>query len=127
MGYFSELDTRMKEERVGVGYGTHSEQLVCRYEDLKERCDELMCENAPNSTDTYFSKSDLLYAPIDCFDSISSVLCAMEAVKLHLEERYGITVGDEYSKLDEVYDDPNQISIYEIVCFTPIIHSANVA
>ena len=71
MGYFSELDLINRENYTDRSYHGFEEQLLWRYEDLKERYSLLSREGAPMHGDDYFSKNDYRYAPIECFNSRS--------------------------------------------------------
>ena len=51
MGYFSELDLIAKEEYADPSYHGFEEQLLWRYEDLKDRYRELLDSGAPTSGD----------------------------------------------------------------------------
>ena len=55
MGYFSELDLTRKTEYVDRSYHGFEEQLLWRYEDLKNRYQALLNSDAPTSGDDYFS------------------------------------------------------------------------
>lgn len=116
MGYFSELDLIAKEEYADRSYHGFEEQLLWRYEDLKDRYRELLDSGAPTSGDDYFSKDDYRYAPIDYFTTLSDVYRAMEIAREDLETKCDITVredGNIESKDEE--EDPNQITMFEIV------------
>ena len=54
MGYFSELDLTNRENYIDRSYHGFEEQLLWRYEDLKERYSSLSREGAPiNGDDQY--------------------------------------------------------------------------
>ena len=64
MGYFSELDITRKEEYVDRSYHGFEEQLLWRYEALRDRYSELLDADAPRIGDDHFSDDDYRYAPI---------------------------------------------------------------
>ena len=117
MGYFSELDLNNKENYIDCSYHGFEEQLLWRYEDLKERYSRLLRVNAPVHGDDYFSKNDYRYSPIDCFNTLSDVYRAMEIVKEDLEEKCGIVIDDEANpkEANDEEKDENQISLFEVV------------
>ena len=84
MGYFSELDLTRKTEYVDRSYHGFEEQLLWRYEDLKNRYQALLNSDAPTSGDDYFTTDDYRYAPIQCFKTIRDVWRAMEIAKEEL-------------------------------------------
>ena len=87
MGYFSELDLTNRENYIDRSYHGFDEQLLWRYEDLKERYSRFLREGAPINGDDYFSKNDYRYSPINCFNTLSDVYRAMEIVKTTLAKR----------------------------------------
>lgn len=115
--YFSELDLINRENYTDRSYHGFEEQLLWRYEDLKERYSLLSREGAPMHGDDYFSKNDYKYAPIECFNTLSDVYRAMEIAKENLEEKCDITIDDDGNVVEctEEEDDPNQISLFEVV------------
>ena len=116
MGYFSELDLTRKEEYADRSYHGFEEQLLWRYEDLRDRYLELLDTDAPCVGDDYFSKDDYRYAPIGCFRTIEDIYRAMKIAKEDLESECGIVVEEEGSfdnKREEEFD-PDQITIYEL-------------
>ena len=117
MGYFSELDIEHTENRTDNSYHGYEEQLLWRYEDLKERYSLLSREGAPMHGDDYFSKNDYRYAPIECFNTLSDVYRAMEIAKEDLEEKCDMIIDDEGNVVEctEEEDDPNQLSLFEVV------------
>ena len=117
MGYFSELDLTNRENYTDRSYHGFEEQLLWRYEDLKERYSLLSRECAPMHGDDYFSKNDYRYAPIECFNTLSDVYRAMEIAKEDLEERCDMIIDDESNVVEcaEEEDDPNQLSLFEVV------------
>ena len=117
MGYFSELDLINRENYTDRSYHSFEEQLLWRYEDLKERYSLLSREGAPINGDDYFSKNDYRYAPIECFNTLSDVCRAMEIAKEDLEEKCDMIIDDDGNVVEctEEEDDPNQISLFEVV------------
>ena len=116
MGYFSELDLIAKEEYADRSYHGFEEQLLWRYEDLKNRYQALLNSGAPTSGDDYFSKDDYRYVPSECFATLADVDRAMEIAKEELEDKCDIIVredGNIESKDEE--EDPNQLTMFEIV------------
>ena len=116
MGYFSELDLTNRENYIDRSYHGFEEQLLWRYEDLKERYSLLSRECAPMHGDDYFSKNDYRYAPLECFNTLSDVYRAMEIAKEDLKEKCDIIIDDDGNvECTEEEDDPNQISLFEVV------------
>ena len=117
MGYFSELDLINRENYIDRSYHGFKEQLLWHYEDLKERYSLLSREGAPMHGDDYFSKNDYRYAPIECFNTLSDVYRAMEIAKEDLEEKCDMIIDDEGNVVEctEEEDDPNQLSLFEVV------------
>ena len=117
MGYFSELDLINRENYTDRSYHGFEEQLLWRYEDLKERYSLLSREGAPMHGDDYFSKNDYRYAPIECFNTLSDVYRAMEIAKEDHEEKCDMIIDDEGNVVEcaEEEDDPNQLSLFEVV------------
>ena len=117
MEYFSELDLINRENYTDRSYHGFEEQLLWRYEDLKERYSLLSREGAPMHGDDYFSKNDYRYSPIDCFNTLSDVYRAMEIAKEDLEEKCDMIIDDEGNVVEcaEEEDDPNQLSLFEVV------------
>ena len=115
--YFSELDLTNQENYIDRSYHGFEEQLLWRYEDLKERYSLLSREGAPIYGDDYFSKNDYKYAPIECFNTLSDVCRAMEIAKKDLEEKCDMIIDDDDNVVEctEEEDDPNQISLFEVV------------
>ena len=116
MGYFSALGLIAKEEYADRSYHGFEEQLLWRYEDLKDRYQALLNIDAPTCGDDYFSKDDYRYAPIEYFTTLADVYHAMEIAKEDLEEKCNIIVREDGSienKDDE--ENPNQITMFEIV------------
>ena len=117
MGYFSELDLINRENYIDRSYHGFEEQLLFRYEDLKERYSLLSCEGAPMHGDDCFSKKDYLYAPIECFNTLFDIYRAMEIAKEDLEEKCDMIIDDDGNIINssEEEEDPNQLSLFEVV------------
>ena len=117
MGYFSELDIINRENYTDRSYHGFEEQLLWRYEDLKERYSLLSRDGAPINGDDYFTKNDYRYAPLECFNTLSDVYYAMEIAKEDLEEKCDIIIDDDGNVVEcaEEEDDPNQLSLFEVV------------
>ena len=117
MGYFSELDLTNRKNYIDRSYHGFEEQLLWRYEDLKEKYSLLSREGAPMHGNDYFSKNDYRYAPIECFKTLSDVYRAMEIAKEDLEEKCDMIIDDDGNVVEytEEKDDPNQISLFEVV------------
>ena len=117
MGYFSELDITRKEEYVDRSYHGFEEQLLWRYEALRDRYSELLELEAPCVGDDHFSDDDYRYAPIEYFRTIEDVYRAMEIAKEDLETKCNIILRDE-ERLEGAEDedeDPDQMTVFEIV------------
>lgn len=116
MGYFSELDIAAREESVDRSYHGFEEQLLWRYEDLKDRYRELLNMDAPINGDDYFSRNDYRYAPVEYFTTVEDVYRAMEIAKEDLKTKCDITVRDDGSiENKDEEEDPNQLTMLEIV------------
>ena len=117
MGYFSENQIELQDKYSDQSYHGFEEQLLWRYEDLKDRYQALLNIDAPTCGDDYFSKDDYRYAPIEYFTTLADVYHAMEIAKEDLEEKCNIIVREDGSiaKKDDDEEDPNQITIFEIV------------
>ena len=117
MGCFSELDLINRENYTDRSYHGFEKELLWRYEDLKERYSLLSREGAPMHGDDYFTKNDYRYAPIECFNTLSDVYRAMEIAKEDLEEKCDMIIDDEGNVVEcaEEEDDPNQLSLFEVV------------
>ena len=57
------------------------------------------------------------YAPIECFNTLSDVYRAMEIAKEDLEEKCDMIIDDEGNVVEcaEEENDPNQLSLFEVV------------
>ena len=115
MGYFSELDLTRKTEHRDRSYHGFEDQLLWRYEDLKDRYLELLDTDAPASGDDYFTTDDYRYAPIHYFKTIRDVWRAMEIVKEDLAEKCDIIVHEDGNIENKDEADTNQITMLEIV------------
>ena len=117
MGYFSKLNLIAKEEYADQSYHGFEEQLLWRYEDLKDRYQALLNIDALACGDDYFCKDYYRYAPIEYFTTLADVYHAMEIAKEDLEEKCNIIVREDGSiaKKDDDEEDPNQITMFEIV------------
>ena len=126
MGYFSEFDLINRENYIDRSYHGFEEQLLWRYEDLKERYSRLLRANAPVHGDDYFSKNDYRYSPINCFNTLSDVYRAMEIVKEDLEEKCDIVIDDEVNPKEAIDEDKdeNQISLFEVVLLPSWLQTA---
>ena len=127
MGYFSDLDLNERGMREESRCPSQKDMLLCRYNDLCERYEELLSCDAPTFGDEYFGKSDYLYAPIECFNTLRDVRCAMDIAAEELEARFKFFVGKASAERieDPEEEDPNQIT-FELV-FLPILHDFSVA
>ena len=115
MGYFSELDLTRKEKYADRSYHGFEEQLLWRYEDLKDRYQALLNIDAPTSGDDYFSKDDYRYVPIEYFTTLADVWRAMEIDKEDLAEKCDIIVREDGNIENKDEADTNQIAMLEIV------------
>ena len=116
MGYFSELDLTRKTEYGDRSYHGFEDQLLWRYEDLKDRYLELLDIDAPASGDDCFTTDDYRYAPIHCFKTIRDVWRAMEIAKEDLAAKCDIIVCEDGAiENKDNEEDPNQITMFEIV------------
>lgn len=116
MGYFLGLDLIAKEEYSDQSYHGFEEQLLWRYEDLKNRYQALLNSDVPTSGDDYFCKDDYRYAPVEYFTTLADVYHAMEIAKEDLEEKCNIIVcEDGCIEIKDEEEDPNQITVFEIV------------
>ena len=117
MGYFSEKQIESQDKYLDRSYHGFEDQLLWRYEDLKDRYLELLDIDAPASGDDYFTTDDYRYAPIHCFETIRDVWRAMEIAKEDLAAKCDIIVCEDgtIENKDNEEEDPNQITVYEIV------------
>jgi hypothetical protein len=116
MGYFSKLNLGIQENDIDRSYPSFEDQLLWRYEDLKNRYMELIEVAVPAARDDYFNSDDYRYAPVECFKTLSDVYRAIEIAKSDLERKCGIIVRDDGS-IETIDDDEDldQITVYEIV------------
>ena len=117
MGYFSEKQIELQDNRSDQSYRGFEDQLLWRYEDLKERYAELSDIGAPFVGDDCFCSDDYRYAPISCFKTIRDILRALEIAKEDLETKYNVTVREDGSveKKADDEEDPQRITAFEIV------------
>ena len=117
MGYFSEKQIELQDKYSDQSYHGFEDQLLWRYEDLKDRYLELLDMDAPISGDDYFTTDDYRYASIHCFKTIRDVWRAMEIAKEDLAEKCNIIVHEDGSieNKNDDEEDPNQITMFEIV------------
>ena len=116
MGYFSEK-MELQGKYSDQSYHGFEEQLRWRYEDLRDRRRELLDVDAPVCGDDYFTTDDYRYAPIQCFKTIRDVWRAMEIAKEDLAKKCDIIVREDgtIENKDNEEEDPNQITVFEIV------------
>ena len=117
MGYFSENQIELQDKYSDQSYHGFEDQLLWRYEDLKDRYLELLDMDAPISGDDYFTTDDYRYAPTYCFKTIRDVWRAMEIAKEDLAAKCNIIVHEDVSieNKDNDDEDPDQITMIEIV------------
>ena len=118
MCYFSELDIRRKDEYTDRSYYGYREQLLSRYEELKERYEELLRSDAACFCDEGFGAYDYRYAPIECFRSIEDVYRAMKIAREDLCSECDIILQDDIESVDAGEDeeeDSEQITLFEVV------------
>ena len=117
MGYFSEKQIELQDNYSDQSYHGFEDQLLWRYEDLKDRYLELLDIDAPASGDDYFSTDDYRYAPIHCFKTIRDVWRATEIAKEDLAAKCNIIVheDDSIENKDNDDEDLDQITMIEIV------------
>ena len=115
MGYFSELDIENRENYKDESYRSFDEQLAWRYEELQDCYEELLRNNAPAIGEDRYTKEEYLYTDVKCFETLSDVYHAMEAVK----EALGISSdavwndGSDRSLAED--ENPDQISFFEVL------------
>ena len=117
MGYFSENQIELQDKHSGQSYHGFEDQLLWRYEDLKDRYWELLDIDAPASSDNYFTTDDYRYALIHYFKTIRDVWRAMEIAKEDLAAKCNIIVHEDgtIENKDNEEEDSNQITVFEIV------------
>ena len=76
---------------------------------------ELLYADAPAVGDDYFNSDDYRYVPVEYFKTLRDIYCAMEITKSDLENKFGIIVQDDGSVEKIGNEDPDQITVYEIV------------
>ena len=116
MGYFSEQNLKIQEEYIDRSYFAFEEQLLWRYEELKERYLALRETDEPIFGDDSLGTDDYRYAPMECLLTTDDVWRAMEIAKKDLEEKCGIIVQTEDGEEEEVTEmqDCAQMTIFEI-------------
>ena len=125
MGYFSEKQIESQDKYLDRSYHGCEDQLLWRYEDLKDRYRELLESGAPMCGDDYFSKDDYRYAPIEHFTTLADVYHAMEIAKEDLEIKCDIIVCEDGSiEIKDEEEDPNQITVFEIVLLPTWLQTA---
>ena len=116
MRYFSENQIELQDKYSDQSYHGFEDQLLWRYEDLKDRYLELLDIDAPASGDDYFTTDDYRYAPTHCFKTIRDVWRAMEIAKEDLAAKCDIIVCEDGAiENKDNEEDPNQITMFEIV------------
>lgn len=125
MGYYSELDLDIREERREDACLSLEQRLLERYEELEESYQCLLDMGAPTFSEDYFNDDDYRYAPAECFTCLADVTRAMEIVKSDLLTKCGIAI-DGMAEETEEEADPRQISMFEVFC-VPILLDATVA
>ena len=127
MGCFSENQIELQDKYSDQSYHGFEDQLLWRYEDLKDRYFELLDIDAPTSGDDYFTTDDYRYAPIHYFKTIRDVWRAMEIVKEDLAEKCDIIVHEDGNIENKDEADTNQITMLEIVLLPTWFQTAVVA
>ena len=116
MGYFSEKQIETQEKYLDRSYHGFEEQLLWRYEDLKDRYLELLDTDAPISGDDFFTTDDYRYAPIQCFETMRDVWRAMDIAKEDLATKCDIIVCEDCTiENKDEEEDSNQITMFEVV------------
>ena len=125
MGYFSNL---CQNEYNDLSYHGAEEQLLWRYEDLKQRYLELSDMDSPHAEDVHFTADDYRYAPIQYFRTPWDIHRAMEIARDDLETRYNIIVNEDggTKQAEDDIPDPNQITMLEII-WVPLPFQASLA
>lgn len=125
MGYFSELDLTIREERREDCFMSLEQRLLNRYEELEESYQCLLDMGAPTFSEDYFDDDDYRFAPVECFTCLADLTRAMEITKKDLLTKCGIAIdGTVDESVEET--DPRQISMFEVFC-VPILLDATVA
>ena len=101
MGYFSEQNFEEKAEYAELSYHGFEEQLLWRYESLKDRYRELAEGDAPYTGDELFTTKDYRYDPIEYFRTLEDVSNALAVVKEDLKRRCDIVVSEEEDEGEE--------------------------
>ena len=126
MGYFSENQIELQDKYSDQSYHGFEEQLLWRYEDLKDRYQALLNIDAPICGEDYFVRDDYQYYPIKYFETLADVYCALEIAEEDLAEKCDIIVREDGSiaKKDDDEEDPNQITMFEIVLLSTRFQTA---
>ena len=129
MGYFSDLDLDIREENARDLRMSFEDQMLCRYEDLKNRYIDMQSGEYSYVGDDLFSREDYLYAPIERFETLYDVAKAMEFVREELEIRgCELSFDDEPKReLGMSERDPDQITVFEIIYMPTEAYAAAVA
>ena len=117
MGYYSKWIIGKESECRDHSYPGFEEQLLWRYEDLRERYFELLDIGAPHFGEERFSVNDYRYCPINEVKTVQDVYRALEIARDDLEEKCGILVDFEWEDHSEGEEeqDEDQIMLLEIV------------
>ena len=116
MGYFSENQIELQDKYSDQSYYSFEDQLLWRYEDLKDRYLELLDIDAPASGDDYFTTDDYRYSPVHYFKTIRDIWRAMEIIKDDLAKKCDIIVHEDGSfEHEDDEEAPNQVTMVEIV------------
>ena len=122
MGYFSMLQLELDEE--DNSYPSPEQQLFWRLEDLKNRLQVLNKKGASYRSGYYLLDDDVKYALPEDLHCVYYVERAIELAKRDLKNNYGIIIDEDEEQIDneeetaqyqEVYEDPNQITIFDFI------------
>lgn len=123
MGYFSMLQLELDEEE-DLSYPSPEQQLLWRLDDLKDRLQFLNARGASYRSGYYLLDDDVRYALPEDLHCIYYVEKAIEMAKQDLWNHYEIAIPDEDELTaieDQVtdeqddYNDPNQITIFDVI------------
>ena len=117
MGYLSGQHLNLQASLMDHSYHGFEDQLLWRYEDLRDRYLELLDMEAPASGDDYLGDDDCRYAPVQSFRTLRDVYRAMMIAKDDLVIKCGIVIDEDwgFERNDEKEPDPAQVTVYEIV------------
>lgn len=101
MGYFSEIDVGERARLADSHYHGFEEQLLWRYESLKDRYRELAEGGAPYTGDDLFTAKEYRYDPIEYFKTLKDVFNAMTVAKEDLKRKCGIVLPEELEDEEE--------------------------